>query len=58
MAGVNAIARDRHIRQFGAAQIQVVTDAEMSDQDRNDVIEVLLNGAEGVIDAIRTGVAP
>jgi hypothetical protein len=58
MAGVNTIARDRHIRHFGAAQVQVVTDAGMSEQDRDEVIRVLLDGARGVIDAIRAGVRP
>jgi hypothetical protein len=58
MAGVNTIARDRHVRQFGAAQVQIVTDAEMPEADRDGVINVLLEGAHGVIDAIRTGVRP
>jgi hypothetical protein len=58
MDGVNSIARDRRIRHFGAAQLQVVTDANMSDRDRERVTVLLLNGALGVIDVIRTGVTP
>jgi hypothetical protein len=58
MAGVNAIARDRHIRHFGAAQVQVVTDAELSDEDRDAVTRALLESARPAIDAIREGVTP
>jgi hypothetical protein len=56
MESVDSIARDRRIRHFGAAQLQVVTDAAMSDRDREQVTDLLLNGALGVIDVIRTGV--
>jgi hypothetical protein len=58
MDSVDSIARDRRIRHFGAAQIQVVTDDTMSDSDREAVINVLLKGAREAIDAIRTGVTP
>jgi hypothetical protein len=58
MDSVDSIARDRRIRHFGAAQVQVVTDDAMSDQDREAVIDVLLRSAREAIDAIRTGVTP
>jgi hypothetical protein len=58
MAGVNAIARDRHIRHFGAAQVQVVTDAAMSDREREAVTRALLESARPAINAIREGVTP
>jgi hypothetical protein len=56
MAGVDRVARDRKQRYFGAAQIQILTDASMSDEDRTQVISLLLRGAKPVINAIRAGV--
>ena len=56
MNGVYTIARDRRQRYFGAAQIQILTDASMSDEDRTKVIETLLGCAQPVIEAIRAGV--
>jgi hypothetical protein len=58
MNSVDSIARDRRVRHFGAAQLQVVTDAAMSDRDREHVTTLLLNEVMGVIDVIRTGVTP
>lgn len=55
MAAVNAIARNRHERHFGAAQIQVITDDAMPDQDRDRVIQSLLTCALPVINSIRSG---
>ena len=56
MNGVYQIARNRHERHFGAAQIQIITNGAMSEQDRNQVINELLVCAGPVIDAIRSGV--
>jgi len=55
MAGVDSIARDRKQRYFGAAQIQILTDADMPEEDRAAVITKLLESAKPVIDAIRAG---
>jgi hypothetical protein len=56
MNGVYTIARDRRLRHFGAAQIQILTDAAMSEGDRTRVIDTLVKSAKPVIDAIRAGV--
>jgi hypothetical protein len=57
MAGVNSIARDRRMRYFGAAEIQVITNVGMAHADRFRVINMLLGGARPLIDAIkRSGV--
>jgi hypothetical protein len=53
MAGVDSIARDRKQRYFGAAQIQIITAADMSATDQAAVISSLLESAKPVIDAIR-----
>jgi hypothetical protein len=58
MDSVDSVARDRRIRHFGAAQLQVVTDTNMSDGDREQVTNLILNGALGVVEVIRTGVTP
>jgi hypothetical protein len=56
MNGVYSIARDRRQRHFGAAQIQILTDSAMSEEDRTKVIQTLLAVAQPVIEAIRAGV--
>jgi hypothetical protein len=56
MNGVYTIARDRRQRYFGAAQIQILTNVAMSEEDRTQVIQTLLGSAQPVIEAIRAGV--
>ena len=56
MDGVGGIARNRRTRYFGAAEIQVITNAEMPKSDRNQVINMLLEGYQPLLDAIRSGV--
>ena len=56
MNGVYSIARDRRQRHFGAAQIQILTDASMSEEKRSDVILTLLDSARPLIEEIRSGV--
>jgi hypothetical protein len=56
MDGVDRIARNRRMRCFGAAEIQVITDVSMPEADRSTVIDILLAGARPLMDAIRTGV--
>jgi hypothetical protein len=56
MSGVYTIARDRRQRHFGAAQIQILTESMMSEEDRAKVIETLLGVAQPIIQAIRAGV--
>jgi hypothetical protein len=58
MDSVSAIARDRRIRHFGAAQLQVVTEDDLSERDRQAIVDDLLVGVQGAIDVIRTGVTP
>ena len=55
MAGVYAVARRRNERSFGAAQIQILTNSNMSNEDRTKVINTILASAKPVIDEIRTG---
>ncbi len=56
MEGVNSIARDRRQRNFGAAQMQILTDSAMSEADRAEVIDTVLGSAQPIIDQIRAGV--
>ena len=56
MNGVYSIARNRRMRYFGAAEIQVITNVGMPEADRSQVINMLLGGARPLIDAIRSGV--
>lgn len=56
MTGVDRVARHREQRYYGAAQIQILTDAAMPEADRTQVISLLLRGAKPAIDAIRAGV--
>ena len=56
MGGVDGIARNRRMRCFGAAEIQVITNVGMSEADRSQVINMLLDGAKPLVDAIRSGV--
>jgi hypothetical protein len=56
MAGVDRVARHREQRYYGAAQIQILTDAALPEEKRTEVIGLLLRGAKPVINAIRAGV--
>lgn len=56
MKAVYALARDRHKRHFGAAQIQILTDTGMSEENRTKTIDTFLELARPVIDAILSGV--
>jgi len=56
MGAVDGIARDRKMRYFGAAEIQVITSVDLPERDRYQVTAVLLTGARPLIDAIRRGV--
>jgi hypothetical protein len=56
MDGIKRIARTRQLRSFGAAEIQVLTDANMPDEDRANVINLLLAHYKPLIDEIRSGV--
>lgn len=58
MDGVYTIARDRKMRYFGAAQLQILSNTDLPDNVHHDVIDNLLQSAAPVIDAIRTGVSP
>jgi len=56
MAGVDGIARNRRLRYFGAAEIQVITDIGMPEAERTQVINMLLAGAGPLVETIRSGV--
>jgi hypothetical protein len=56
MDGIYHIARNRRLRCFGAAEIQVITNVGMSEEDRSQIISTLLGGAKPLVDAIRSGV--
>jgi hypothetical protein len=56
MAGVDRVARQRAQRYYGAAHIQILTDASLAEEKRTEVIGLLLRGAVPVIKAIREGV--
>jgi hypothetical protein len=55
MKGVNAAAKDFRRRDFGAAQFQLVSNASMTPQERQDVWEQVVRAHRHLIDAIRTG---
>ena len=54
--GVDHIARSRRMRCFGAAEIQVITDVGMAEAERTQVVNLLLDKAKPLMDAIRSGV--
>ena len=56
--GVYLMARKRALRYFGAGQIQVITDVGMPDNERQDILNLILGSARPAIDAIRNGVTP
>jgi len=56
MDGVYSIARNRRMRYFGAAEIQVITNVGMAEADRSQIINLLLGAAGPLVDAIRSGV--
>ena len=56
LSGVDSIARNRRMRYFGAAEIQVITDVGMAEADRSHIINMLLESSKPLIDAIRSGV--
>jgi len=56
MDGVDRIARSRRTRSFGAAEIQVITEVGMPDADRTKVVNLLVEKAGPLIDAIESGV--
>ena len=57
MDGVEALAQDHRRKFFGAAQVQVITDAGWSEADRADVFRQLIGAAAPLIRDIRGGVA-
>lgn len=42
MEDVSAVAKDRRLRQFGAAQVQLLTDESMTDARRDEVVRELI----------------
>jgi len=56
MDGVERLAQDRRRKFFGAAQIQMVTDAAWNDADRADLFGQILQAAEPLLLEIRSGV--
>jgi hypothetical protein len=56
MDGVYRIARNRRMRYFGAAEIQVLTDDKVTSEERTEIVNVLLASYKPMIDAIRSGV--
>ena len=57
MDGVDRIARDRRLRYFGAAQMQLVCPADMPATQREDLLREFVRGYRTIIDAIRRGEA-
>ena len=57
MEGVEALAQDHRRKFFGAAQVQVITDAGWSTADRADAFRQLIGAAAPLIDDIRGGVS-
>ena len=55
MSGVREAAADYNRHFFGAAQIQLVTDAGMPSPERDEVFRELLEGHQTLIDALRGG---
>jgi hypothetical protein len=57
MDGVYRIARNRTMRYFGAAEIQVLTDDKFTPEERSKIVNMLLAAYKPMIQAIRSGVA-
>ena len=58
MDGVEAVARDHRQKFYGAAQVQVVTDATWLAADRVDVFSDLIAATRPLLDALRREVKP
>jgi hypothetical protein len=55
MVAVNAVAQDPRRKFFGAAQVQVLTDVQMSRDTRQRVLRDLMVSNTALFDAIRSG---
>jgi hypothetical protein len=55
MDGVYATARDPRKRQFGAAQLQILVDPSMPEDQRDALLLTLVQANRGTIDAILAG---
>jgi hypothetical protein len=55
MDGVNAIARDPHARQLGAAQLQILVDSTMPEDQRDAIFQTLVQAHMPTIHAILAG---
>lgn len=56
MSGVETSAQDYRRKFFGAAQIQVITDAGVGDAEREQLFRQFIGAAKPLIDEIRAGV--
>lgn len=56
MAAVRRVAADYKQRHFGAAQVQVLTDARLPDRQRDRMIAELIHEHRGVIHSIQSGI--
>jgi hypothetical protein len=56
MDGVEISAQEYRRKFFGAAQVQVITDASWNESDRHDLFRQLVAAAKPLLDEIRSGV--
>jgi hypothetical protein len=56
MDAAEAAGQDNGRRFFGAAQVQVTTDARWADAERDDLFRRLIESADPLLRAIRSGV--
>ena len=56
MDGVETAAQDYRRKFFGAAQVQIVTDTQWSDADREELFSQLVRAAGPLLREMRSGV--
>jgi hypothetical protein len=57
MSEVDAVARNPRKKFYGAAQIQIVSDGTLAEQEHEEVLAMFVRAARPMIDAVREGVA-
>jgi hypothetical protein len=58
MTGVDEAARDRKKKFFGGAHVQIVSDASLPEEERNEAFQRIIGSAMPLINQIRSGVKP
>jgi hypothetical protein len=56
MDAVETVAQDHRRKFFGAAQVQIITDTQWSDSERDDLFRQLARAAGPLLREMRSGV--